>query len=56
MVRGIVLPLRPLTFWIQRPVTAKQLLTCKDTGERADSRWIQAQPNVRPKTDAASLF
>jgi hypothetical protein len=48
--------LTTVTFWMQRPATAKQLLTCKDTAERADSQWIQAQPNVRPKIDAASLF
>jgi signal transduction histidine kinase len=27
---------------MRRPATAKQLLTCKDTAERTDSRWIQA--------------
>jgi transposase len=28
---------------MRRPATAKQLLTCKDTAERTDSRWIQAK-------------
>jgi hypothetical protein len=29
---------------MQRLATAKQFLTCKDTAERTDSRWIQAKP------------
>jgi hypothetical protein len=28
---------------MQRLATAKQFLTCKDTAERTDSRWIQAK-------------